>query len=106
MDLLIPATETSPQAVHEWEERFYDPTRLEVLGVRYGSPAERAGLRRGDQILEFDGQKFPNVSDLRLYIFDLPIGKEVPITVKRSGAKVQLVAETNPKRSYDSEFSL
>jgi S1-C subfamily serine protease len=106
MDMLIPSTETQPESVTEWEEKHYDPRRMEVLGVRRDSPAAKAGLQRGDRIVEFDGQTFPTTTDLRLYIFTLPIGKQVPVTVKRGGVKAHLMLEVAPKRKYDAEFSL
>jgi S1-C subfamily serine protease len=106
MDMLIPSNFTNPQSVSEWEEKLYDPTKMEIFGVRRGSPAERAGIKAGDRIIEFDGQTFPNTTDLRLYIFTLPIGKQVPVTVKRGGAKKHFTLEVGAKRNYDSEFSM
>jgi serine protease Do len=105
MDVLLPKEWDDQQKITEWHEKHYKADRLEVYGVRDNSPAQRAGVQRGDLILEFDGQKFPNVNDLRRYIFTLPIGKQVPMTVRRKGAKVKLELEVEPKRSYDSEFS-
>jgi S1-C subfamily serine protease len=93
------------QAVAEWEERHYDRKELKVYGVREGSPAEQAGFQLEDKILTFDGRTFDNVIDLRIYIFDLPLGKQVPVTVKRGSAKVELMLEIGNKRRYDSEFS-
>jgi hypothetical protein len=40
-----------------------------------------------------------------LYIFQLPIGKEVPVVVKRGREKVKLTVEVGVKRHYNSEFS-
>ena len=36
-----------------------------ITGVRDGSPAEEAGLKRGDRILELDGQPVETTRDLR-----------------------------------------
>lgn len=94
------------QAMTEWVEKHYEPTKLKVLGIRQGSPAERAGLQNGDRILQFDGRTFASVIDLRLYIFELPIGKQVPVSVRRGRDKVELILEVGAKRSYDSEFSM
>jgi hypothetical protein len=41
-----------------------------------------------------------------LYIFSLPIGKMVPVTVERGKREIDLLMEVGVKRSYDSEFSL
>jgi S1-C subfamily serine protease len=73
--------------------------------VRQGSEAERAGFRKNDVILEFDGMKFRNTSELRAYIFRLPIGKVVPVKVKRGDSGRELQVTVGVKRKYDSEFS-
>jgi serine protease Do len=106
MDIIFPGHYRTGQQISEWQERHYDKKKLEILSVRYDSPAARAGLQQGDVIVEFDGQRFPTSTDLRLYIFTLPIGKEVPVVVKRNGAKMPFVLTVEPKRKYDAEFSL
>jgi serine protease Do len=93
-------------AVTEWQERFYEPKVLKVLNVRKDSPADRAGLQMDDIITEFDGREFPTITDLRLYIFNLPIGKQVPVRIKRGRAKMDLTLTVGVKRGYDAEFSL
>ena len=117
MDIVYPP-EISGMAISEFFEKYYDPKVIKVYGVRRDSPASRAvvvtnqgrelpgGLRKGDIIVEFDGQVFPTITDLRLYIFSLPIGKEVPIVVKRDRQKLTIKMTVGVKRNYDSEFSL
>ncbi|MCC7479287.1 trypsin-like peptidase domain-containing protein [bacterium] len=94
------------QAMTEWVEKHYEPDVLRVLSVREDSPAERAGLKKGDVILEFDDRHFDTIIDLRLYIFEMPIGKQVPVSVRRGRDKVDLTLEVGVKRGYNSEFSL
>lgn len=103
LDMIIPRNFDD---VGFWEAEHYDPTVLKIIGVRPNSPASRAGLLDEDLILEFDGQVFPTLLALRQHVFALPIGKQVPISVQRSGKKVHLTVEVAPKRSYDSELSL
>jgi len=106
LDILIPQGYDTDSAVSEFMEHMYDPKVAKVLGVRRESPAERAGFKQGDIVVSFDGQTFPTNTDFRLYVFGLPIGKQIPVTVLRNHRKVQLTVETAPKRTYDSEFSL
>jgi len=106
MDVLIPQHFDSPMAVGEFVERYLDPEKIEVFGVRKNSTAEAAGLQKRDVIIEFDGRTFANAGDLRMYIFSLPIGKMVPVTVERGKREIDLLMEVGVKRSYDSEFSL
>jgi serine protease Do len=106
IDILVPKGCDTAQAVSDFVDRHYNPKVATVLGVRYDSPAEHAGFKKGDVIISFDGQTFPTNSDLRMYIFSLPIGKQVPVVVKRGERKVELLVDISPKRTYDSEFSL
>jgi serine protease Do len=107
MDVLIPPNIRQPSQVTEFIEKHMNPDAIEVYGVRKDSPAERSGLQKGDIIVEFDGREFASVIDMRLYVFGLPIGKQVPVKVKRGDREeADLVMEVGVKRSYDSEFSL
>jgi serine protease Do len=53
--------------------------------VAKGSPAEKAGLQRGDVILEFNGKNISDVGNLRNMVAQSKVGAKIPITVMRSG---------------------
>ncbi len=55
-----------------------------VESVSPGSPAEAAGIAPGDVILEVNGRKIQNLSDLQRAI-QVNLGKEVNILLKKSG---------------------
>jgi serine protease Do len=58
---------------------------IEVVEIVEGSPAQEAGLRPEDLILEVDGKAVDGVDDLqRLMVGDL-IGRTVDVTVHRNG---------------------
>jgi S1-C subfamily serine protease len=58
--------------------------RLVVAAVANGGPAERAGVRQGDFVLEVAGQRVSSLADLFRRIWRLgPAGVEVPITLAR-----------------------
>lgn len=48
-------------------------------------PADRAGLMRGDIILEFDGKEVKQVEDLPRIVAATPVGKTVKVKVLRDG---------------------
>ncbi|MCS7166697.1 MAG: trypsin-like peptidase domain-containing protein [Gemmatales bacterium] len=63
-----------------------------VEAVMSGSPAERAGLRPGDIVLELDGTTIEHGNHFINLVSDTPPGKEVTLTVWRSGQRLQLRA--------------
>jgi hypothetical protein len=65
---------------------------VRLTGVRADSPADKAGLKAGDIIVEFDGK---TVKDLYEYTAALQArkpGDTVTIVVRREGARVELTA--------------
>ncbi|RMG69827.1 MAG: DegQ family serine endoprotease, partial [Nitrospirae bacterium] len=54
-----------------------------VSDVLKGSPADRAGIRRGDVIIRFDNHDVKNVSMLRNLVAQSPIGSEKTIEIIR-----------------------
>jgi len=55
-----------------------------LLGdVIEGSPAEKAGLQRGDVITELEGKKVEEPNQLRNMVANTPLGKEVRVTIIR-----------------------
>jgi len=63
-----------------------------VSSVSGGSPAERAGLKSGDIITEYDGRKVERASDLPRAVAGTPVGREVRLSVIRDGKPVTLSA--------------
>jgi regulator of protease activity HflC (stomatin/prohibitin superfamily) len=61
-----------------------------TLGVMRGSPAEQAGLRRGDVILTYNGQALREVEDLQRQIAATPIGEIVELQISRRDQVLQL----------------
>ena len=55
-----------------------------------GSPADRAGIKRNDVVVEFDGQSVTDREKFRLRVADTPTGRRVPIVVLRDGKRVPL----------------
>jgi S1-C subfamily serine protease len=75
--------------------RYGRATAVEVVEVAEGSPAERAGLRAEDLIVEIDGEAVTGVGDVQRLMVGERIGALVPVTVLR-GAK-ELPIELVPR---------
>lgn len=57
-----------------------------VSKVTPGSPAHKAGLKTGDVILSFDGQKIGQSSHLPPLVGVVPVGQSIDVEVLRSGS--------------------
>ena len=63
---------------------------VKLSGVRAGGPAEKGGLKGGDVIVEFAGQKIANIYDYTYALDAVKIGVAVKVTVERDGQRVEL----------------
>jgi Tol biopolymer transport system component len=61
---------------------------VKLSGVRGGSPAEKGGLRGGDVIVEFAGQKITNIYDYTYALDAVKIGQPAKMVVERDGRRV------------------
>jgi serine protease Do len=61
-----------------------------VASITPGSPAERAGLRRGDVITRVRTRTVRNRFDWDAALLDLRVGEQVPLAVRRDGAQLEL----------------
>jgi S1-C subfamily serine protease len=72
--------------LHRRVVRFYDlprETGVVVISVETGSPAEKAGVREGDIILDLDGEPVAGVDDLHRLLTDARVGVPTSYTVLR-----------------------
>jgi len=56
-----------------------------IQNVMDDSPAQRAGLKRNDVIVEFDGTPVKDLQKFRLRVAEQQVGKAVPVKVLRNG---------------------
>ncbi|HZR45351.1 MAG TPA: PDZ domain-containing protein, partial [Candidatus Manganitrophaceae bacterium] len=61
-----------------------------VSEVMAGSPAEEAGVVRGDVIVAFDGKKIGQMHELPALVAETPVGKTVSLRLIRDGAPMEL----------------
>lgn len=65
-----------------------------VSDVVSGGPAEKAGIKRGDVILHFDGKVIRSSRDLPFVVASTPIGKAVVMAVMRDNQRMNLQVKT------------
>jgi serine protease Do len=75
--------------------------KVEVEVVTEGGPAEKAGIKKGDVIIQFDGKDTPNFAALKPLVESRGPGETVKVMVLRGEAKIEyeLKIEENPNRS-------
>jgi serine protease Do len=61
-----------------------------VADVIKGSPADKAGIKRGDVIVSFEGKETLDASTLRNEVANIPIGKQVTFTIWRDKKRENL----------------
>jgi len=69
-----------------------EPKGALVAEVIADSPAEKAGIKRGDIILIFDGHEVDAINDLPRLVAATPAGKEVRLSVFRNGKTIEVTA--------------
>ena len=71
---------------------------VKLSGVRGGSPAEKAGLRGGDVIVEFAGQKIANIYDYTYALDAAKIGKPTRMMVERDNKRVTITVTPEARK--------
>lgn len=71
--------------------------------VEEGSPAEKAGFKTGDVVVEFDGERVRSARQFSRLVSETPAGRQVTAAVMRGGQRVTLNVAT---REASSGFGL
>ncbi len=66
---------------------------MEITRVEEGSPAEKAGLKPNDVVLEYNGQRVDGMEQFGRLVRETPGGREAKLVISRNGA-TQTVAAT------------
>lgn len=71
---------------------------VEVAHVQEDSPATKAGIKEGDVVLEYNGEKVEGVDQFIRLVHETPPGREVKMTVWRSGKNENLTITVGSRR--------
>ena len=67
-----------------------------VTSVEEGSPAARAGLRRGDAIVRVERTPVGDADELRFLLRDIPVGDRVAVGILRGKEKIDVAVTAAP----------
>jgi len=76
-----------------------------VANVVKGGPAEKAKIKTGDVILDFDGKKVEEMRNLPRIVAETDIDKPVKVTVWRNKKKVTLKAEVGELKDKEAKVA-
>jgi S1-C subfamily serine protease len=78
----------------KWLNALEVPTKggIQIQSVESGGPADKAGLRSGDIILQFEGKPVDTIDALHKVLDESSIGRSITLWVLRDGQLKSLVA--------------
>ena len=85
------------------ELKLSSPRGVYLSDVEKDSPAEKAGLKSGDVITEFNGEKVESVVQFRRLVRETPAGRTISVIVWRDGRSQTLTATLG---SAASQFNI
>ena len=83
------------KALNLHEERGVEVTRVED-----DSPAAKGGIRVGDVVLEYNGDRVEGVEEFMRMVRETPPGREVKLAITRNGAAQQLSMKTGSRKTW------
>ncbi len=115
VDLLAPilddmlASGRPPGLARPWLGMYTveDKGRLVVSGLADGGPADKAGVRPGDVVIEVAGDRVSELAELFRRVWRLgPAGTQIPLTLARNGSPVQLKVRSADRGDFLKKPSL
>jgi len=73
-----------------------------VADVPAGGPADKAGIKRGDVIISFDGKEIKTMSELPYLVASTSVGKTVTVEVIRDGKKLSFEVKIRELKEDES----
>ncbi len=77
-----------------------------ITNVKAESPAERAKIKRGDVIIEFDGEKITDVKQFRMLAAEAAPGDKIDVLVVREGKKKTIKLKVGERDTETAESSM
>ena len=84
---------TRAKALKLSEEAGVDITRVEA-----GSPADKAGLKPGDVVVQYNGQRVEGMETFSRFVRETPPGREVKLGIVRDGMPQTVTARVEARR--------
>lgn len=76
---------------------------VEISSVTEGGPADKAGIKQGDVVLEYNGQPVEGMTQFQRLVHETPTGRQVKVEVWRNGAPLTLTATVETRKVFSLE---
>ena len=86
------------------ELKLKEERGVEIKRVEPDSPAEKAGLKESDVVLEYNGQRVEGGDSLARMVRETPVGRTAKLLISRDG-NAQTVTATVGRRKDDGAFA-
>ena len=83
------------KALNLREERGVEVTRVED-----DSPAAKGGIKTGDVVMEYNGDRVEGVEQFMRMVRETPPGREVKLSIARNGSPQQLTMKTASRKTW------
>ncbi|NRB10169.1 MAG: Do family serine endopeptidase [Rickettsiaceae bacterium] len=77
-----------------------------VVDVRPNGSGHKAGIKRGDLIIKFNGNKVADTRKLQLHVADAYLGEEVKLTIIRNNQEQEVIAKIEESLSENNDMFL
>jgi len=77
---------------HAKSLKLKDEHGAEITNVEEDGPAAKAGIKEGDVVLEYNGQRVEGQEQLSRLVRETPVGRQAKVVVWRNGASQTLTA--------------
>lgn len=88
------------------ELKLKEPYGVEITRVEEGSPADKAGIKANDVVLEYNGQRVEGMEQFGRMVRETPPGRDVKLLISRNGATQTIAATTATRkvRTFSGNF--
>ncbi len=72
-----------------------------IEDVAEDSPASRAGIKKGDIVVEFDGERVRSVRQFTRLVQETPVGRKAQASVVRDGQRINVTVEPRDSNGFN-----
>ena len=95
---IVEKLKTSGKIVYGWLGVSFNGDSNLIQAVEKDSPAQKAGIAKGDQIEEISGKPIASFRDIAAALYDKQAGEKITIQFKRSGKSLRLDMELGERK--------